>query len=180
MGTRGSLKLISRGRKVVCTHIHWDAYPLGVGLSLINELIAMLEASALEGIISRVYALHVVDIESQPSEAQILALVPFTDLRVSDQTTSDWYCLLRKCQGSVRRMLDAGIALDDGRDAEFNYVIDFDTRTISCAEAKWGSVPLDIDALQAMRTRVTAADDDEDDDEDDDDEDDDDDDDDDA
>lgn len=36
------------------------------------------------------------------------ALESYTNLEVSGQTTSDWYCLLRECQGSSKRVLDSG------------------------------------------------------------------------
>jgi hypothetical protein len=67
-----------------------------------------------------------------PTEAQIEACKPWTDLGVGDQSTSDWYCLLRNAQGSLTAYLAIGVIsnnqgfLLDSLFCEYAYIVNLD------------------------------------------------------
>jgi hypothetical protein len=75
--------------------------------------------------------------KKKPTRLQIAALAPWTDLKVSHQSTSDWYCLLRLAQGDLREQItaryfdpsDEGFVLD-GLFCEYAYIINLDTQVM--------------------------------------------------
>ena len=69
-----------------------------------------------------------------PTQSQIQDLASYTDLSVSTQSTSDWYCLLRRTQGSIITTLEAGYSLQMDDDQEYNYIIDVDKNSFSVKE----------------------------------------------
>lgn len=133
MGTRGFLAFIYKG-KLYVMYNQLDCYPEppGLGWTVVQEILwANLEKwkAALDNI-------KVAD--GKPTEEDIKALRPYTDLQVSSQSTDDWYCLTRKCQGSALRILQSGYfygsvySLSDVKNIsdyftqDWAYLIDFD------------------------------------------------------
>src|SRR5579883_1175827 len=135
MGTRGTITVIFNGRKFTLYN-HCDSYPSGLGEQLLEELRAALEKM----VIIKYEKSDDADGKSSfklraPTEEEIKALEPYTDLTVSRKSTSDWYCLLRGCQGSLTTTIQAGYVLDHGDDKEeYNYVIDADEQRYYCRE----------------------------------------------
>jgi len=131
MGTRGLFGFYWKGKFYV-VYNHWDSYPSGLGAKILLEILdADLEKwkELLEQIV-------IVDQDVEPTKEQIERLKPYTDLSVSNQSTSDWYCLLRHCQGSITRVLQSGhivnaVDTDNNPDfQEYAYVVNFDQNTL--------------------------------------------------
>jgi hypothetical protein len=81
-------------------------------------------------------ALKIVSDDINPTDEDIEKLKEYTDLTVSSQSTSDWYCLMRKCQGSYERILNSGYYIKNEEYSkknltntfiEYSYLLNFDT-----------------------------------------------------
>lgn len=127
MGTRGFITFAVNGKNKTAYN-QFDSYPSGVGLTVLNWLRTVDPAQMRE----QAAALRVVDSQSKPTRSDIKRLAAYTDLGVSNQSTDDWYCLLRQTQGNPAKMLEAGVIEDasgfpaDSLFAEYGYVIDLD------------------------------------------------------
>lgn len=129
MGTRGFTGFVNGGiEKIV--YNHFDSYPSGVGAEVVQAVLS--EHITPEAVADLV----MVDGKTTPTPAEIEHLAPWTDLGVSEQSTADWYCLLRKTQGDLVAILKAGYAEDasdfplDSLFAEWGYIVDLDTMTL--------------------------------------------------
>lgn len=132
MGTRGYFAIVYKGKLYAC-YCHFDAYPQrpGMGWTLVQEI----QWANLE---MWKYALENIKIaEGKPTQDDIDQLREYTDMRVSNNSTEDWYCLTRKCQGSILKTLQSGYfngsvskfdeaKLVDSLGGEWSYVVDFD------------------------------------------------------
>jgi len=138
MGTRGLIIIVFKGR-IITVYNHWDSYPNGLGFDLIRELVILLKNHTLEELVEILLRVKIVSEDIPPTYEEIELLKKYTDLKVSSQTFTDWYCLLRKCQGSIAKIIESGYALAIEHDtmesahaqadncwAEFTYTIDFD------------------------------------------------------
>jgi len=56
--------------------------------------------------------LKIIKEDDTPTPEDIEKLKCYTNLTVSTQSTSDWYCLLRGCQGSLEKVLRSGYMLN--------------------------------------------------------------------
>lgn len=143
MSTRGFIGLVVDGEEKIIYN-HFDSYPDGLGMEMLTWLRDVLEVEKWDlkkvDWRGRVRNLKMVDINSTPTEDQILELAPWSDVSVSNQSLKDWYCLLRKTQGDLGATLAAGYAIDssgfplDSLFAEWGYVIDIDTETFEVYE----------------------------------------------
>jgi hypothetical protein len=124
MGTRGFIGFVIDGTEKIAYN-HWDSYPSGLGLDVLKWL-RDTDQSTLH---DRVLALRVVDENAPPTAEDVQQLAPWTNLNVSNQSTEDWYCLLRDTQGDPEAMLKAGVLLDGSTYAgiEYSYFVDLDT-----------------------------------------------------
>lgn len=137
MGTRGFITFVAGGAEKTAYN-HCDSYPDGLGLTVLEWLRgAVADEPALR---EKVAALRVVDSESAPAAEDVERLRPWTNLGVGNQSTADWYCLLRETQGKPGEMLAAGV-VEDAKDfprdslyAEYGYVVDADTQTFEAYE----------------------------------------------
>jgi len=134
MGTKGIYGFYYKGVYYLFYN-HDGSYPSGLGAKLIKEI----RKAILEGNInewkSKLLALKAVNYNDEPTKDDIEKLREYTDLRVSGRSTSDWYCLLRKCQGSYLNILNAGYYVYPGRDLfseQYSYVLNFDTNKFEC------------------------------------------------
>lgn len=132
MGTRGFIGLVADGTEKI-TYNHSDSYPGGLGNDVLTWLRRVVAVElGVHTARDSVRALRVVSPESTPSAEDIERLRPWTDLNVGQQSTDDWYCLLRGTQGNPAEMLAAGVIEDashfpaDSLFAEWGYVVDFD------------------------------------------------------
>lgn len=131
MGTRGFTGFRIGGVNKIA-YQQFDSYPDGVGAEVVTQLRSMIQAVGVDGI--RKLATDLKKAEGKPTEEQIIALqkAGYVDLQVSTQKTDDWYCLLRKTQGSPYDILQAGIFEDseyfaaDSLFCEHGYLINLD------------------------------------------------------
>ena len=130
MGTRGAFGFLVDGETKV-TYNHWDSYPSGLGQDLVDTLTEILDEYSFDWLCEKARKLQFVP-NRGPTEEEIARLRPWTDLSVSERSTSDWYCLLRNAQGDLRATLRAGLIrnsvsfLSDSLFCEFAYVINLD------------------------------------------------------
>jgi hypothetical protein len=134
VGTRGFIGFVVDGTEKIAYN-HWDSYPSGLGNDMLEWLLssAVLDGG-IEAARDSARALRVVEPDSTPSADDIERLKGFANLNVGEQTTADWYALLRETQGNPRLMLEAGVIEDAGQFpcdslfAEWGYVVDFDAQ----------------------------------------------------
>jgi hypothetical protein len=129
MGTRGFIAFVVDGSDKIAYN-HWDSYPGGLGLDVLNWLRDAL--SDRDHLHQLIRALRVVDPKSEPTDEDIKQLRRWADTNVSSQSLDDWYVLLRGTQGNPDAMLTAGVIEDasqfpaDSLFAEWGYVVDLD------------------------------------------------------
>lgn len=135
MGTRGAFGFRLNGEDKI-TYNHFDSYPDGLGNSVVD--FARTAVQDLPGLKAKVSALRLVDSNTPPTDADIEACqkAGTVDLGVSNQSTSDWYCLLRHAQGELEKYLEVGLMVDnqdfmaDSLFCEYAYVINLDDETL--------------------------------------------------
>lgn len=124
MGTRGFYGLQWQGEKKL-GYCHWDSYPQGLGADVVKFCMSQTRGSLLR-LFERIV---IVGYDSPgPTQEQIVACAPYTDLRVSNQSLYDWYCLTNKAQGDLSALTgDFVYMYEDNGDGEYGYVINLDT-----------------------------------------------------
>lgn len=127
MGTRGTIKLIFK-QKTVRTYNHWDSYPEELGKNLVEQIGNLLSIMTLDELIQKLDSLKIITDDMNPTLEDIAKLAPYTSLNVSTQSTYDWYCLLRGCQGSITKMIECGYILNQDMYEGYNYVLDFNNK----------------------------------------------------
>jgi hypothetical protein len=133
MGTRGTFGVVAGGEEKF-GYNQYDSYPDGHGVENLRWLRGVVEAGTEDAVRQQAIDAVLVDESAQPTEQDIQKLASVTDLRVSEQSTDDWYCLTRETHGSIEKMLDCGFILDmrdfgfDSLFCEWGYVVDFDRR----------------------------------------------------
>ena len=119
MGTRGLYGFYYNGKYYI-VYNHDDSYYDGLGADLLKELKVQLEKYGnLQLWIHQILQLKST-INRTPTQQDIEKLQKYSDLSVSTKDEKDWYCLLRKCQGSFIKVLDSGYI-------QTEIVTDFDT-----------------------------------------------------
>jgi hypothetical protein len=168
MGTRGLFGFRYKG-KYYLFYNHFDSYPTGLGADIVTQIKEAIDHNRFDEWKEKLLLLEVVNEDVEPTAEQIERLKPFTDLTVNRQSTSDWYCLLRKCQGKLQDTLDTGVFYDEGYSEnylmgdifiEFSYVVNFDDNTLDCytSRQQFGKYPLDAlpdyQALQKIEEEI--------------------------
>lgn len=130
MSTRGAVGWHKDGVDKIAYN-HCDSYPTYLGVEM------------LEYARKRVVTLHthfdrveMIDTEKPPTAEQIARCVKHgvVDLKVSTQSDTDWYCLLRNTQGdleataSLGYMIDYSQFLNDSLFCEWAYLINLDSK----------------------------------------------------
>jgi hypothetical protein len=142
MGTRGLFGFFYKGR-LYLVYNHYDSYPSGLGCNLVNEIILAMYKNELgkwKELLEKIKVISGCDETVKPTNQDIENLRHYTDLKVSGQSTNDWYCLTYRSQGSIERTLKSGYLLtyypvDDHKYPEledyedFGYVLNFDDDT---------------------------------------------------
>lgn len=140
MGTRGAIGFRIGGKDYV-SYNHFDSYPDCLGHTMIEFIQAGVKRlNGLDDFIGetkqRVRSLTAVSDDTPPTEAQKKWLAEYTSLAVSEQSTEDWYCLLREAQGDPEKMLAAKFYVGadsfllDGLFCEFAYIVNLDDETL--------------------------------------------------
>lgn len=126
MGTRGTMAFKHNG-EVKGAYNHFDSYPTGLGNVMLNWLASALADESSRGKAeAQIDALQPVP-DRDPTPEEIERLAPYTDLKVSERSTTDWYCLLRNTQYDPEATLNAGVyyPADVGQE-QWSYIADFD------------------------------------------------------
>ncbi len=139
MAVGGTIRIIYNG-KFVCLYNHWTSFPNDLGLNLVKELIKLLNEFSINELKVKFEKLVIVTNNRTPNNEEINMLRQYSDITVSFQSLSDWYCLLYKCQGSIIKTLEAGYALHNDKKEIFNYIIDLDQGILTCDEYTSGDI----------------------------------------
>ena len=130
MGTRGFLGFVVDGQEKIAYN-HWDSYPNdGLG----SEILTWLRSATtdLDTVIEKARALRVVPKHSTPSAEDVEVFKEYADINVGSKGLDDWYVLLRRTQGNIGLILEAGVIEDasefvkDSLWAEWGYIVDLD------------------------------------------------------
>jgi hypothetical protein len=144
MGTRSSTGFILQ-EKYKGVYNQFDGYPEGVGKDIVNTLNDILEPSKdgfqerLNLLKERMSTVQLASDDTPPTEEEQRRYqdAGYCNLGVSNQSPSDWYCLLRNLQGaawirevykgSLGHILDGSDFPKDSLFCEYVYAINFDT-----------------------------------------------------
>ncbi|HBD95379.1 MAG TPA: hypothetical protein DC057_14520 [Spirochaetia bacterium] len=128
MGTRGIYGFYKDGVDKL-TYKHMDSYPSYLGA----EIIDFIKTTSIEELNKIFDKIILVNGDSKPTEEQIKECEDFTNLGVSNQSTSDWYCILRNSQGdlnaykgNLKYMIDNKGFIKDSLFCEWGYIINLD------------------------------------------------------
>lgn len=133
MGTRGAWGFRFKDKDKL-TYNHWDSYPDGLGVDVITAI----KDHNDERLAGTAMRLIVIDGETPPTEKEQHRYASVADLNVSDQSLTDWYCLLRHGQGDVdayvngayNHMYSGNDFVYDSLWCEWAYIINMDTRQL--------------------------------------------------
>jgi hypothetical protein len=126
MGTKGSFGF-KIGKKIRLMHVQYDADLLWQ-ICVREIYLLMKHYGSLDSLKSAFENLK--EAKNKPKKEAIEKCKPFTDLEVSNKSTSDWYCLTRNCQHSFINILETGYFLNNGEDVGFVFIIDFNTNSV--------------------------------------------------
>lgn len=138
MGTRGAYGFY-KNKVTKITYNHFDSYPEGLGISLLDEIRKLLHLDGYRDGIE-----HLNDVFKNIVLVQEDTVAPpdlvekykdFADTRVSTQEMTDWYVLLRDIQGTlqpyftgeVKHMIDSRHFIKDSLFCEWAYIINLTT-----------------------------------------------------
>jgi hypothetical protein len=149
MGTRGLFAFLYKGKYYVFYN-HYDSYPAGLGNDLINEIKKAIVENRLDEWKEMLTLMRIIKEGDVPTSEDIKNLEWCTDLSVDDRSTTNWYCLLRGCQGSYERVLKSGVCVDgyslenaEACWADYSYVLDFDANTFKIYDRYETEISLD-------------------------------------
>lgn len=126
MGTQGSFGY-KIGRKIRLMHVQFDADLLWQ--ILVREIYVLMKHY---GTIESLQAafINLLEARNKPKAEAIDKCKIFTDLNVSQKSTSDWYCLTRHCQHSFINILESGYFLNNGDNSGLVFILDFNTNSV--------------------------------------------------
>jgi len=132
MGTRGICGFRIEGQDKL-TYNHFDFYPDGLG----RNVIEFIRSTSTDEMRKIAQGLILVDEDSKPTPEQIEECRQWANIKVSRQSTKDWYCLLREAQGNpdawkqgLRYVIDSHEFMGDSLFCEWAYVINLDEETL--------------------------------------------------
>jgi hypothetical protein len=134
MGTRGAYGFRVEGVDKL-TYNHWDSYPSGLGLKMVDALKGVTDEALLRTAVN----LHMVTVDSAPDAETIERYRGVSlDTGVGEGREDSWYCLLRGFQGEPEYMLsgtqghaiDSASFLADSLFCEWAYIVNMDTRQL--------------------------------------------------
>lgn len=132
MGTRGLTGFICDS-KWLATYNHWDSYPEGLGMQVLNFCKSIINWDDVK---EQVRGVDLVKEGSKPTRNQKKMYEDYSNTGVSEGSLNDWYCLLRELQGvgilkaiadnRVWHMIDSHNFIQDSLFCEWAYIIDLD------------------------------------------------------
>ena len=133
MGTRGLIGIRKKG-VLKGTYNHFDSYPSCLGDAIASEIKSKPIGYFEEGF----DRIKMVVETAKPTKAEIAKCkdMGLYDETVSQQRETDWYCLLKKAQGSLIANIEAGLMIDEARFmadslfCEWAYVLDLDKKEL--------------------------------------------------
>lgn len=154
MGIRGIFGFYYKGKYYV-VYNHCDSYPSNLGVCIVKEIRDAIENGVFNRWLEMLLTLKVVHYKDKPTSDDIEKCKEFTDLTVSTKSVNEYYCLLRKCQGSINKVFKSGyllnhadndLIIDPHDDIEYGYVINYDTNKLDF-HSKEGIKSFDFDNL---------------------------------
>lgn len=135
MGTRG-LTGFRRNGVDKLHYQQYDSYPDGVGLDILYEL--KRTDVSIDEIRDIFDSIIMVNLNEKPTKEQQDECSEYTDFGVSENSKDDWYCLLRKAQGSIapylneglKYMLDSCDFIKDSLYCAWAYIVNLDTEEL--------------------------------------------------
>ncbi len=127
MGTRGSFGY-KIGKKIRLMYVQYDGDLLWN--TCIRELNILLKHFGSIEELKKAFE-NLKEAKNKPTPEAIERCKYYTDLKVSNQTTEDWYCLTRNCQHSFINILDSGYFLNNGEKSGLVLLVDFNTNTVT-------------------------------------------------
>lgn len=140
MGTRGLVTFVTKDGVVKSAYNQYDAYPEGVGTTVLSFVRAAIDAIGSEALAEPIEDLIAVEEGSKPTLPQRVQLAHYADTNVSTGRVDEWYVLLRKTQGNPALILQAGYVEDQtefGNDSlfcEWAYAINMQDNTFEVYE----------------------------------------------
>lgn len=136
MSTRGLYGFRKNGADK-CTYNHWDSYPSGLGKTVV-EFCKNHTIKEMNDIFDKII---LVNEQDTPTEKQIDECIKngFADFSVGGCSQTDWYCLLRNCQGDLEclakaknhaYMIDRIDFIKDSLFCEYAYIINLDDKVL--------------------------------------------------
>ena len=136
MGTRGTYGFRKNGEDKL-TYNHYDSYPDGLGRTVVE----FCKNHTIEELNDTFDKITLVDERTTPTEKQIDTCIKngLADFSVSSQQKTDWYCLLRNCQGDLESlfvmedeayMIDNCEFIKDSLWCEYGYIINLDDNVL--------------------------------------------------
>lgn len=126
MGTQGSFGY-KIGRKIRLMHVQYDADLLWQ--ILVREIYVLMKHYGSIDSLREAFT-NLLEAKNKPKAEAIEKCKIFTDLQVSYQNTSDWYCLTRYCQHSFINILESGYFLNNGQNSGLVFILDFNTNSV--------------------------------------------------
>lgn len=138
MGTRGAIGF-KLDQKEIIFYNHFDSYPDELGQDMVDYVKSVTDWGPVR---EQVLAFEAVDRDVEPTQDQIDKAYELgtVDLRVSNQSEKDFYCLTRRAQGDIALQLALGFGelkndfLKDSLFCEYAYIINLDTMELEFYE----------------------------------------------
>jgi hypothetical protein len=132
MGTRGAIGFRVNNEDKV-QYNHFDSYPSYLGLEILNYI----QGTNLHALKATAERIILVEQEESPTSEQIKECEAWTDSDISDNSVTDWYCLLSDVQGGLNAfseglqyMMDYSGFLNNSLFCEYAYIINVDEQVL--------------------------------------------------
>lgn len=134
MGTRGAYGFRLNETDYIIYN-HWDSYPGGLGQSILDQLLGQ-DIDQMREAVAKLQPVN--DRTDHPTPELIEKYKSYADTNVGNQDLDDWYCLLRRTQGTIIPFLTGGVEhyidgagfLLDSLFCEWAYIINLDTEML--------------------------------------------------
>lgn len=132
MGSRGVYGFYKNGIDKI-TYQHGGSYPRELGESIIKFIMS----ATIEEMNNIFNKIIIVDEESSPTGKQIEECKQYFDSNIRNNNMDDWYCLLRKSQGTLipykddlKYMIDSKDFIKSSLQCEWGYIINLDNNEL--------------------------------------------------